>query len=88
MDNLSKILKEAKPIYFARKRRNNRIKASLSVFLCVGMLSLFYPQSKNATSFEYSLYSTSFDEQVYLTETGSVIEDMGLPIDDFGLLMV
>ncbi|MFV0626579.1 MAG: hypothetical protein ACK5N8_04445 [Alphaproteobacteria bacterium] len=89
MDNISSLIKEAKPIYFARKKRNNRIKTSLSVFLCVGMLSLFYPQNhKNTSTIEYSFYSTSFEEQISLTENGSVIEDMGLPVDDFGLLMV
>ena len=88
MDNISSLIKEAKPMYFARKKRNNRIKASLSVFLCVGMLSLFYPQSKGVSTFEYSLYPSSFEEQISLTEKGSIIEDMGLPVDEFGLLMV
>ena len=29
MDDISALIKEAKPLYFARKKRNNRIKAAL-----------------------------------------------------------
>jgi hypothetical protein len=30
----------------------------------------------------------NIDEEVYLTETGGVIEDLGVPTDDFGLLEI
>lgn len=89
MENISSLIKEAKPMYFARKRRNNRIKACLSVFLCVGMFGLLYPQQRVENSTEYSVYLFSYDEQqISVTENGSVIEDMGLPVDELGLLMV
>ena len=31
MDDISDLLKEAKPLYFARKRRRNQIKATLGM---------------------------------------------------------
>ncbi|MDR1694435.1 MAG: hypothetical protein LBR70_04505 [Lactobacillaceae bacterium] len=79
MENVSNLLKEAKPLYFARKRRNNRIKATLGMLVCVLMLGVFYPVSQ-------PYYDV--DSEIYSIYTGSVISDMGLPTDEYGLLMV
>lgn len=79
MENISNLLKEAKPLYFARKKRNNRIKATLGMLVCVLMLSVFYPQSQTYYDIDGEIYSLS---------TGSIISDMGLPTDEYGLLMV
>lgn len=85
MDNLTSLLKEAKPLYFARKRRNNRIKATLGMLVCVLMMGHLWPQ-------KYSTYTllpdTEFESRVAQIEDGSVIEDLGLPVDEYGLLMV
>lgn len=85
MEDISKLLKEAKPLYFARKRRNNRIKATLAMLICAAGIGMFYPETDNI---QYS-YGSYFDyiETVY-SDNGSVIEDMGLPTDEYGLLMV
>ena len=49
------------------------------------MMSSLWPQ-------KYGIYTllqdTEFENQLALIEDGSVIEDMGLPVDDYGLLMV
>lgn len=87
MDEISKLLKEAKPLYFARKKRNNQIKAGLAMVICVGFLGMFYPQKTDYTTennYGYFLYGSEYN----LSDNGSVIEDMGLPVDEYGLLMV
>lgn len=81
MDDISKLLREAKPLYFARKRRNNRIKAALCMLVCIVGISSFYPRG---AAFNYD----NLDNEIAVTINGSVIQDMGLPTDDYGLLMV
>lgn len=83
MDDISQLIKEAKPLYFARKRRNNCIKATLAMLVCTAMIGLFVP--KTHAPFEYQDYWYSI---ISTTEQGSVIADMGLPTDEFGLLDV
>ena len=45
----------------------------------------FYPKSEGYTmSYDYYLFGTEFS----VSENSSVIEEMGLPVDEYGLLMV
>lgn len=83
MDEISKLLKEAKPLYFARKRRNNRIKATLCMLICVLGLGLYYPKQN---SYDAGYYW--FEETSYLAEDSSYVENLGLPTDEYGLLKV
>lgn len=83
MDEISKLLKEAKPLYFARKRRNNRIKATLCMLVCVLGLVSYYPK-QNSYDAGYFL----FEETAYLAEESSYVENLGLPTDEYGLLKV
>lgn len=84
-DDISKLLKEAKPLYFVRKRRNNRLKAIAAMFVGVAMLGSFYPKNNEQfDSFGYYFMGS----EVAVSENTSVIEEMGLPTDDYGLLMV
>ncbi len=80
-DEISQLIKEAKPLYFARKKRNNCLKAVAAMLVCVGGLSCFYPKGA-----DYSYYA----ETGWYAAEGeySVIEEMGLPTDDYGLLMI
>lgn len=82
MENISSIIKEAKPLYFARKRRR-RISACLiaTLFAFTGLKISEYHSEQEVL---YDLWTT----QIYVTENGSVIEEMGLPVDEYGLLMV
>lgn len=83
MEDISKILREARPLYFARKCRRRIMVASASlaaVFAIIFNVVFVSPQDEPL----YDLWS----EQIYMTENGSVIEDMGLPVDEYGLLMV
>ena len=85
MDDISALIKEAKPLYFARKKRNNRIKAALCSLLLLLGIGSFYPKSEGYTmSYDYYLFGTEFS----VSENSSVIEEMGLPVDEYGLLMV
>lgn len=79
MTDISALLKEAKPLYQARKRRRQQLQACLVVLLCLGGFSLNRPSAP---------LNFNIDEELYLTESGGAIEDLGLPTDDFGLLKV
>ncbi len=89
MDDISKLLQEAKPLYFARKRRNNQIKA----VLCMLVLAVGLNFAVSRPTVTYSEYGTEallsmLESLISSAEEDSVIKDMGLPVDDYGLLVV
>ena len=85
MDDISNLIREAKPLYFARKRRNNRIKTALATVVAVCLFGQFMPVKYNNAGYVWEAEVTQAIAQI---ENGSVIEDMGLPVDEYGLLMV
>ncbi len=84
MEDISRLIKEARPMYLARKKRNNRIKAGVAMLFCAVMMNMFYPRTYVAGN----EYGDGWAEFITTASTGSVIEDWGLPTDDYGLLMV
>ncbi len=82
MDEISKLLQEARPLYFSRKKRRNRIKAGLCMLAGVIMLGLYLPQ-KSA----YVDNGEWIDYEQYISQV-SPIEELGLPVDEYGFLMV
>lgn len=83
-EEVSQLLKEAKPLYLVRKRRNNQIKTVLAMLVCIIGIGSFYPRD-----IDYSFYANYAQDNWYVSETNtSVIENMGLPTDEYGLLMV
>lgn len=82
MDEISALIREAKPLYLARKRRRNILKSAMAaaVVLWVGVLAYrpVVPQS----------YDYYWDSEFSVSNNVSVIEEMGLPTDEYGLLMV
>lgn len=84
MDRLDELLRDAKPYYHKRKRMRRMLAAtsSLCVLCFVGMFSfnLFYQTHS-------PIYDVWTDEIEQL-QVGSVIEDLGLPVDEYGLLKV
>lgn len=82
MEDISTLIKEAKPLYFARKRRNNFIKCGVAVLFCAVMMNIF-----TTTSYTY-VFNDEWAQAVDSAAQGSVIAEMGLPTDDYGLLMV
>lgn len=83
MEDISDLLQEAKPLYFQRKRRRNQLKALAVALVCAWGVGRFMD---NPSPYMYNL--DNLDAQISLTADGSVIEDMGLPTDEFGLLKV
>ena len=81
-DDISRLIKEAKPLYYARKRRNRVIKTTLATIICVLGIQMYSPSSNYMYDYD------GLSEEIYLTENGSIIEDMGLPVDEYGLLEV
>lgn len=82
MEEISKIIREAKPLYFARRRKRRAMAFSAALAVCVLIVKI--PMLMQTTSPVYDAWS----EQIYLTENGSPIEDLGLPVDEYGLLWV
>ncbi len=83
MEEISKLIREARPLYFARKRRRKVIKAVAGGAAGLALLlTVFVRQTPQPLLFD------AWTEELYMTENGSVIEDMGLPVDEYGLLMV
>ena len=79
MENISLLIKEAKPLYFKKKARKQKIKYSAIVVVC---LLMFFSVPNNSSNYDYT------DEEIDYLSSGSIIEDMGLPFDDYGLLVV
>ena len=82
MQDISDLIKEAKPLYFKRKRRNKVIKIGSSILTAVVLAFALLPQSQD---YSYSSY-WNLGETEY--QQISSIEEMGLPVDDYGLLKV
>jgi len=81
MEEISKLIQEAKPLYFARKKRR-KILTSAGAFMCCCLIVF-------TTSFKQNgLIYDVWAEEVYTASNGSVIEDMGLPVDEYGLLWI
>ena len=82
MQDISALIQEAKPLYFTRKKRRNQMKIGATMMLCVGLLlTVFWPGVQNDGSY---IWETGYNE----VETASYVENLGLPVDDYGLLLV
>ncbi len=89
MDDISKLLQEAKPLYFARKKRNNRIKTTLLMLvLVIGINFMRIEQKTNYNEYSTLALISMLEQQISIVEEQSTIKDLGLPVDDYGLLMV
>ena len=78
MDEISKLIKEAKPLYFKRKRRNMRIKNCLMALL---ISSIFILGS-------FGGYTMGERSASVADESYSQFEELGFPTDEYGLLTV
>ena len=78
MDEISKLLQEAKPLYLKRKKtREVTRKCLLAIMPVIVCISLVLP----FTIGEYT-------SQISYNSSTSVVEQMGLPTDEYGLLKV
>lgn len=84
-NDISLLIKEAKPLYFARKRQKKQIATLSTMFVCMLFVSPFFMNnSDNSYIYDFD----GMDEEINLTQNGSIIEDMGLPTDEYGLLRI
>lgn len=74
MENISEILKEAKPLYIKRKKEQAATRYILSVIFTAFLVGSF--------TLGISTYDTQVASVNYET---SIIEEMGLPVDEYGL---
>lgn len=75
MENISEILKEAKPLYIKRKKEQATAKYILSVMFTAFLVGSF------------TVGTNMYNEQVASANYEiSIIEEMGLPVDEYGLL--
>lgn len=83
MDDISDLLKEAKPLYFRRKLIRNLTKAagvlSIAAFLALGTF-------QRADNYVYDFDNMS--STISMLQNGSAIEDLGLPTDEYGFLRI
>lgn len=78
MERISELIKEAKPLYYERKRNVQRLKAGFAAcFLFLALGSPFLLEKFNSGEEAFISYGSD-----------SVIEEMGLPVDEYGLLKV
>ena len=79
MDKISELLQEAKPLYFEQKRRKEFVKKSMFLIIPILFLTIaIFPFVTNINS----------EETNYYTSSTSIVEQMGFPTDDYGLLKV
>jgi len=84
MDRLEQLLSEAKPLYFKRKRQRRMTAALCALSPCLVAVFLSFQTHRTAQGPIYDIYM----DEISLVESGSVIADMGLPVDEYGLLKV
>ena len=78
MDKISELLQEARPLYIQRKKRRETAKKCMIIFLPVLFCALaILPFTININ-----------EETNYYTSSTSIVEQMGFPTDDYGLLKV
>lgn len=84
-EELSALIREAKPLYFARQKRR-KIFYEFSAMGCVFAVMLMTFLNNRPLKEVY--YNDYWADEIYQAQNGSVIEDMGFPVDEFGLLLV
>lgn len=72
LENISELIKEAKPLYFERKRKRVQTGIILGLFLLVMPI----------------IPINSYIQHENILSQDSILEYQGLPTDEYGLLMV
>lgn len=82
MEDISKLIREARPLYFERRKRRRAMAFCTAIAICVLAVNLNLNWHAPATFYDV------WTEQIYVTENGSPIEELGLPVDEYGFLLV
>lgn len=83
MQDISTLIKEAKPLYFARKKRKKQIFSVVAMFVCVAVISALMPKKYQVDDMYY--WDLGIEHSV---SEQSYVENLGFPVDDYGLLWV
>lgn len=83
MQDISDLIKEAKPLYHKRKRQRRIVKSALAGVACLFLVFVNMPSYQMVDDFYNPYLDYGFQEN---KET--YVENLGLPVDDYGLLLV
>jgi len=83
--DISKLIKEAKPLYFSRKKKRKQLVGGGSVLVACLIFALPFIKPENQL---YIYEFSEIDHDINMTQNGSAIEDMGFPTDEYGLLRI
>lgn len=83
MQDISDLIKEAKPLYHKRKRQRRIVKSALAGVFCLLAVFVNFPKYQLNDDF----YSPYFDTE-YEDYQQTYVENLGFPVDDYGLLLV
>lgn len=88
MSDISQLLKEARPLYFKRKRQRRIIKNASVGGVCLGLLLAIFPM--NTYKMQSDIYSYLYDDVLYESSYMTELEtqDSFYPIDEYGLIQV
>ena len=83
MQDISDLIKEAKPLYHKRKKQRRIVKSALAGVACLFLVFVNMPNYQMNDNFynPYVDYGYEIDDVTY-------VEEIGLPVDDYGLLLV
>lgn len=91
MEDISNLIQEAKPLYFARKKRRRQIKAIGTVLGCFLIAQTAFMITNKSDMgqldglYTYLYDNASFDKSFAFAITTS---DSEIPVDEYGLLAV
>lgn len=92
MNQISDLIREAKPLYFARKKRRECLQKIGFLIVCLLMFP-FWSESQIGnvsldTSFSY--FEILYDDQAFDMAFGwdDQVNNEGIPIDEFGLVRI
>ena len=83
MQDISDLIKEAKPLYHKRKKQRRIISSAMVGVACLFLVFVNMPNYQMNDDFYY----LDFDYE-YEISSETYVESLGLPVDDYGLLLV
>lgn len=83
MKDISDLIKEAKPLYHKRKKQRRIVSSALVGMACLFLVFVNMPNYQMSDDFYNPYVDLEYEEN-----QDSYVENLGLPVDDYGLLLV
>ena len=83
MQDISDLIKEAKPLYHKRKKQRRIVSSAMVGMVCLFLVFVNMPSYQLSDDFYNPYLDLGYEEN---QET--YVENFGLPVDDYGLLLV